>query len=86
MKELERTLKALANKRRLAIIRLLKRNKEASVSEIAETIDLSFRSTSRHLAILFSANIVDKRQQSIEVYYRLALKKHTLCEFVLTLL
>ena len=86
MKELERILKALANKRRLAIFQYLKKNKEATVTELAEAINLSFRSTSRHLAILFSVNALDKRQQSTEVYYWIAVKKHSALEHVLSLL
>ncbi len=43
MKELERTLKALANRRRLAIIQHLKKNREAKVSDIAEAIKLSVK-------------------------------------------
>lgn len=70
-KELERVLKALANKRRLAIISFLRKNKEANVGDIAETINLSIKSTSRHLAVLFGADILDKEQRSSEVFYSL---------------
>ena len=69
MKELEKTLKALANRRRLAIIKYLKENREKSVSEIAEAIHLSFRSTSRHLSILTGANIIEKEQKGLQVFY-----------------
>ena len=71
-KELERTLKALANRRRLAVIRYLKANCETSVGEVASAIKLSFRATSKHLGILAAANIVDKEQKGLTVYYRLA--------------
>lgn len=70
-KELERLLKALANKRRLAIINFLKKEKEANVGEIAEQIHLSFKSTSRHLAVLAGVDILEKEQRSSEVFYRL---------------
>lgn len=70
-KELERYLKALANKRRLAVISLLRKKKEANVGEIAETIHLSVKSTSRHLGVLFGADILEKEQRSVEVFYRL---------------
>lgn len=71
-KELERVLKAVANHRRLAILRMLKKRREATVGAIAEKIGLSFKSTSRHLRVLFAADIVDREQRSLEVYYRLA--------------
>lgn len=69
MKEYERVLKALANRRRLAIIAFLKKRREATVGEIAEHIKLSFTSTSKHLNMLARTDILDKRQQGLEVYY-----------------
>ena len=71
-KILERELKALANKRRLAILKFLKKNKEASVGEISRAIKLSFKSTSRHLAVLFGAAIFNKDQKGLEAYYKIA--------------
>ena len=72
MKHLERIFRGLANRRRLAIIRLLAQNKELPVAEIARRINLSFTSTSKHLLILHQLDIVEKRQESLNVYYRLA--------------
>jgi DNA-binding transcriptional ArsR family regulator len=68
-KELERILKALANRRRLAILAYLKRVGEATVGEVAEKIHLSFPSTSRHLAILAAADIVVREQRGLEMWY-----------------
>lgn len=73
MKELEKILKALANKRRLLIIKYLKEIEEASVGDIADTINLSFRSTSKHLGILAAADIVEKDKRSLQMLYRLAI-------------
>ena len=70
--ELERVLKALANKRRLAIIRVIKNEKNPTVAHIASKIKLSFRATSKHLLILAAANIVEKNQHGLLVYNRLA--------------
>lgn len=72
MKDVEKQLKALANRRRLGIIKFLKPNREAAVTEIAEYIKLSVRSTSKHLAILSAQDVVDKEQRGVIVYYRLA--------------
>ena len=69
--ELERGLKVLANRRRLAILRLLSKKKEASVGEVAEIIRLSFTSTSKHLTMLERAGFVDKEQRSTLVFYSL---------------
>jgi DNA-binding transcriptional ArsR family regulator len=71
-KGLERTFKALANGRRIAIVRCLKSKKEASVSAIAEEIKLSFRATSKHLALLAAAGIVEREQRSLQMFYSLA--------------
>lgn len=71
-KELERVLKALANKRRLAIISFLRKRKEANVGEIAEAIHLSIKSTSRHLTVLSGADILDREQRSSEVFYKVS--------------
>ena len=86
MKELEKTLRALGNKRRLAIVQFLKKHRESTVTELAGAISLSFRSTSRHLSILYGAGVLDKRQQSNEVYYFLVAKKDPTLEHVLSLL
>lgn len=71
MKELERQLKALANRRRLAILKYLKEYREGSVGEIAAEISLSFKATSKHLGVLAARNIVESDQKSSQVFYRL---------------
>ncbi|MEK7581966.1 MAG: metalloregulator ArsR/SmtB family transcription factor [Patescibacteria group bacterium] len=71
-KEMERVLKALANRRRLAIIKFIKKEKEASVGDVAGEIKLSFKSTSKHLALLAAADILEKEQRSSQMFYRLA--------------
>jgi len=75
-KKLERVLKASANRRRFRILAHLKKEKEVTVGEIAEHLDLSFKSTSRHLSLLFAADLVEKTQRSSEVFYRLGDNLH----------
>ncbi|OGI69444.1 hypothetical protein A3A09_01025 [Candidatus Nomurabacteria bacterium RIFCSPLOWO2_01_FULL_42_20] len=72
MREFEKILKALANKRRLEILKYLKSKKEANVGSIAEKIKLSFKSTSRHLAILLAVDILTKEQRSLEAFYSIS--------------
>lgn len=74
MKEYERVLKALANRRRLSIIAILKKRNEATVGNIADSIKLSHTSTSKHLNLLARVDILDKRQQGLEVFYFLGAK------------
>ena len=83
-RELERQLKAVANRRRLAIINILRKRKEANVGDIAEAIKLSFTSTSKHLIMLERAGFVEKEQRSLNVYYRLATDAPQLLAMILT--
>ncbi|OGI76522.1 hypothetical protein A3C67_01750 [Candidatus Nomurabacteria bacterium RIFCSPHIGHO2_02_FULL_42_19] len=71
MKQYERLLKALANRRRLEIVKYLKKEKEATVGNIASHLKLSFKSTSKHLAILFAVDIVEKEQRGLSAFYSL---------------
>ncbi len=68
---LEKFLKALANRRRIAIVRFLKKRKEAPVGDISKEIKISFRATSRHLNVLASADILEKEQRNVQVFYRI---------------
>ena len=83
MKQLEKIFKGLANRRRLAIIQLLSRKKELPVAEIAREIHPSFTSTSKHLGMLRQLDILDRRQESLTVYYRLAVPLPTVVKSVL---
>lgn len=85
-RELERTLKALANLRRLGILGYLKKEREASVGDIAEEIGLSFKATSKHLGILSAADLVEKEQQSKVVFYRLASEQKPGAKHIISLL
>lgn len=75
MKEIEKILKAVANKRRLAIIKYIKSKKEASVGDIAAAIKLSFKSTSRHLTLLTNADVLEREQRGLNSFYSLASKQ-----------
>jgi len=86
MKKMERILKALANQRRLAILKYLKENKESPVAEIAEEIDLSFKATSKHLGVLSAADIVEKEQRSLQMFYRLSDNQQLPAKYIISLL
>ncbi|MBI5742414.1 MAG: winged helix-turn-helix transcriptional regulator [Candidatus Niyogibacteria bacterium] len=85
MKELEKVLKALANRRRLAILKYLKVSGEASVAEISEEIDLSFGATSKHLNILAAVGIVDREQRSLNMFYTLPKPQHLAVKNILSI-
>lgn len=86
MKDLERIYKAFANRRRLAIVSYLKKERGATVGMIAGKINLSFKATSKHLGVLTSANIVDKEQRGTQMHYRIADDLHTHTKQVISLL
>ncbi len=71
-KDLERVMKALANRRRIAAIRIIKKRKEINVGDLAEALRISFKATSKHLAVLVGAGIVDKEQRSVQMFFWLA--------------
>ena len=85
-KELEKQLKALANRRRLAILKYLKKNHEANVSEIAGAIHLSFKSTSRHLNTLATLDIVEKEQRSLQMFYFISRNNISVVKNILSVL
>jgi DNA-binding transcriptional ArsR family regulator len=84
IKSLEKILKVLANKRRLAIICYLKKKSEARVGDIADAINLSFTSTSKHLIQLFNADILDKNQKNLEVWYKLSSKQNNIVSYIIS--
>ncbi len=84
MKKLEKTLKALANRRRLAILAYLKKVGEARVGAIAQEIRLSLKATSRHLVLLHGAGIVEREQRGLEAFYRIADSLDPVAELVVS--
>lgn len=81
--DIEKVLKALANKRRLQIISLLLQNKRLSVAKISESMNLSYKSTSKHLQTLSNVKIVEREQESLQVYYSILYdKKNKLGKFI----
>jgi len=84
-REFEKILKALANKRRLAIVKYLKEKNEASVGEIADAINLSLRATSKHLSILFAVDIVERDQKSLQMFYYLVRRQKPVARSVIKL-
>ena len=83
--EIERQLKVLANRRRLAILNLLRKRKDADVTAISDAIRLSFTSTSKHLTMLERTGFVEKEQRSLNVFYRLSSDAPKVMSSVLTM-
>ena len=69
--ELEKQLKALANKRRLRILTFITKRKQATVGEIADELGISMQATSKHLRLLYYVDMVESEQTGLQVRYRL---------------
>jgi DNA-binding transcriptional ArsR family regulator len=65
-------MKAFANRRRIAIVKLLKKGRPIPVTSIASEIKLSVKATSKHLSVLSAAGVVDREQKSVQIFYFLA--------------
>lgn len=83
IKIVEKIHKALGNKRRLGAVGYLQAHREATLGEIAEHLHLSYKATSKHLGLLVAADIVEKEQRSVQMFFRISksippLAKHTL--------
>lgn len=86
MTKLEKILKVLANRRRLAILKYLKIEKEASVGDIADKINLSLKSTSKHLGRLTLLDVLEKDQRSSQTFYRLSTKQQPIVRCLFSIL
>lgn len=82
----ERVLKALANRRRLAILLYLHRAGKTPVGYIAKEIRLSLKATSKHLGILYSAGLLEKEQIALSVLYSLKMPVHPVTKIILKIL
>lgn len=80
--ELSRQLRVMAGRKRLEILKILCDSKERTVGDIADTIRLSLKSTSKHLQILAAAGFVEARRDRNVVYYRL----HTIPSYLVSLM
>jgi len=69
-----RIFKALANQRRLVILKILSKEKLTGVS-VAERIKLSPKSTSKHLIKLEEAGLVKREYLSRYAFYSIVSKK-----------
>ncbi len=71
LRELEKIYRALGTRKRLEILKLLSGGGEKTVGDIASTIHLSFKSTSKHLVFLRQAGFLERRQAGYVGLYSL---------------
>ncbi len=70
LKDLEKVIKALADKNRLRILKMLQQ-REMCVCEIREVLGLSQPSVSKHLKILKEAGVIEDWQNGLWTNYQL---------------
>jgi DNA-binding transcriptional ArsR family regulator len=70
--QVEKILKALANRRRLKILKYLKGGKKASVTELSDHLKITLKATSKHLTVLKGVDLVESEQVSLAIFYCLS--------------
>jgi len=63
--------KALGNPKRMAILKVLLRTNRLPVTELAQRIGLSFKSTSKHLLLLEKLDLIKREQKRTWGFYSL---------------
>ena len=69
MQIITKIFKALANEKRLKILKLLLCNNEMTVSEITDELKMPFTTISRHLEKLRTVDLVKFRESGLNLYY-----------------
>ena len=69
MKRWVQIFKVFANINRLKIVKLLAGTDKMTVSDIADELDISLKSTSKHLIILDNIDVLEGSGKSGHVYY-----------------
>ena len=82
MRELTRCLKAVANERRLMILRELSRREPLTINMIAKRIELSLKATSKHVQRLADCEMIERTQKSLSVWCNLN-RKHPILQSIL---
>lgn len=84
-RHLEIITKGFANHRRIEILALLKKSPELSVVEIAETLNVNFKTISEHIKRPAIAGLVMKRNDASSVRHALTPRGNTVLKFLRTL-
>ena len=70
-RKLERIVKGFSNHRRIQILKTLKKEPELSVFDIAERLNVNFRTASEHIRKMAIAGLVMKRSDGVSVRHKL---------------
>ena len=84
-RKLEAIVKGFSNHRRIEILALLEKAPNLSLSEIAETLNINFKTAAEHVRRLTIAGLVTKRNVGNSVHHVLAQVSHSILKFLRTL-
>ncbi|MEK9170084.1 MAG: winged helix-turn-helix domain-containing protein [Patescibacteria group bacterium] len=84
-RDLEKIVKGFSNHRRIQIIRLLSEKPELSVFEIADELDINYKTASEHIRRLVIAGLVMKRNEGNAVRNALTIRGNSILKFLRTL-
>ncbi len=81
-RKLERIVKGFANHRRIEILQLMEKEPELSVLEIADRLDINFKTASEHIRRLAIAGLVLKRSEGLHVRHKLSNRGISILKFL----
>ena len=81
-RKLERTVKGFANHRRIEILQLLAKSPELSLFEIADFLNINFKTASEHARRLDQAGLIMKRYEGSFVRHALTPLGKTILKFL----
>lgn len=81
-RQLERVVKGFANHRRIEIINLLDRKPELTVADIAEELNINFKTASEHIQRLAIAGLLIKRYHGSNVHHKLTTRGNHILKFL----
>jgi predicted ArsR family transcriptional regulator len=82
---LERLVRGFANHRRIQLMEILKKTPEMSVDEIAEFLNINYKTAADHLRRLAIAGLVLKRSDSVSIRHKLTPRAEYVLKFLRTL-
>ena len=84
-RKLERIVKGFANHRRIQILELLEKNPELSVIEIAQELNMNFKTASEHIRRLAISGLIMKRSDGTNIRHKFTERGLKVLKFLRTL-
>lgn len=74
LQKTEKIMKALANEKRLNILKTLRKEEHLPVWLISSKLSMPFKTVSKNLRILYDQGLIEKEYDSTEVFYSISEK------------